>query len=105
MYEIKKPTMNNQIYQTTDTLEVAYLLSVGFSYKKTEVLDDERIAFVFDFTDELNNEITKFRSGKALVEPTKFHYNYVKLLAEIHSLKSRQKWQGLKSFRPPKHNW
>jgi ribosomal protein L1 len=68
-------------------------------------LDDNRIAFIFNFSEELNNEIVKFRTGKALVEPTKFHYNYVKLLAEIRSLKNKQKWQELKSFRHPKHNW
>jgi hypothetical protein len=48
-------------------------------------LDDDRIAFIFDFSKELSTEITKFRTGKALVEPIKFHYNYIKLLAEIRS--------------------
>jgi len=96
--------MNNQIYQTTDTLEVAYLLSAGFSYKEMIALDDERVAFVFELTKELNNEIVKFRAGKALVEPTKFHYNYTKLLAEIRSFQKKQKWISLKSFRHLKHN-
>jgi hypothetical protein len=97
--------MSTQIYQTTDTLEVAYLISVGFNYKEMIAVDDERIAFIFDFSEELNNEIVKFRTGKALVEPTKFHYNYTKLLAEIHSFKNKQKWQELKSFRHPGRNW
>jgi hypothetical protein len=96
--------MNNQIYQTTDTLEVAYLLSVGFNYKEMISVDDERVAFVFDLTKELSNEIAKFRAGKALVEPTKFHYNYTKLLADIRSLQKKQKWISLKSFRHLKHN-
>jgi hypothetical protein len=97
--------MNNQIYQTTDTLEVAYLISCGFNYKEMTFINDERVVFIFDFTKELSNEVTKFRAGKALIEPTKFHYNYIKLLAEIRSLKNKQKWQELKSFRHPKHNW
>jgi tRNA(Phe) wybutosine-synthesizing methylase Tyw3 len=87
--------MNNQIYQTTDTPEASYLVSCGFNYKDVFALDNERIVFVFDLTDELNNEIIKFKSGKALVEPTKFLYNYKKLISEVRSLKSKkQQWQS-----------
>jgi hypothetical protein len=86
--------MNNQIYQTTDTPEASYLVSVGFNYKDMFVIDNQRVVFVFDLTNELNNEIIKFRSGKALVEPTKFLYNYKKLVSEVRSLKSKkQQWQ------------
>jgi tRNA(Phe) wybutosine-synthesizing methylase Tyw3 len=87
--------MNNQIYQTTDTPEASYLVSCGFNYKDVFALNNERIVFVFDLTDELNNEIIKFKSGKALVEPTKFLYNYKKLISEVRSLKSKkQQWQS-----------
>jgi hypothetical protein len=96
--------MNNQIYQTTDTLEAAYLISIGFSYNQMIALDDDRIAFVFDYSEKLNQEVIKFKTGKALVEPTKFNYNYIKLLAEIHSFKKRQQWQKLKFFRHPQNS-
>ncbi|MFZ8804655.1 MAG: DUF5659 domain-containing protein [Candidatus Calescibacterium sp.] len=94
--------MENQTYQTTDTLEVAYLISIGFNYNQMIALDDDRIAFVFDYSEKLNQEVIKFKTGKALVEPTKFNYNYTKLLAEIRAFKKNQKWQRLKFFRPPK---
>jgi hypothetical protein len=94
--------MDNQIYQTTDTFEAAYLISIGFNYSQMIVLDDERVAFVFDFSEKLHQEVIKFKTGKALVEPTKFNYNYTKLLAEIRSFKKKQQWQRLKFFRPPK---
>jgi hypothetical protein len=97
--------MNNQIYQTTDTPEVAYLVSVGFNYKDMFALDNERVVFVFDLTNELNNEIIKFKSGKALVEPTKFLYNYKKLISEVRSLKSKkQQWQS-KFYRLKNQNY
>jgi hypothetical protein len=96
--------MNNQIYQTTDTPEAAYLVSVGFNYKDMFNLDNERVVFVFDLTNELNNEIIKFKSGKALVEPTKFLYNYKKLVSEVRSLKSKQKWQS-KSYNQKGQNY
>ena len=94
--------MENQTYQTTDTLEAAYLISIGFNYNQMIALDDDRIAFVFDYSEKLNQEVIKFKTGKALVEPTKFNYNYTKLLAEIRSFKKKQKWQRLKFFRHPK---
>jgi hypothetical protein len=94
--------MNNQIYQTTDTLEAAYLISIGFNYSQMIALDNDRVAFVFDFSEKLNQEVIKFKTGKALVEPTKFNYNYTKLLAEIRSFKKKQQWQRLKFFRHPK---
>jgi hypothetical protein len=97
--------MNNQIYQTTDTPEASYLVSVGFNYKDMFVIDNERVVFVFDLTNELNNEIIKFKSGKALVEPTKFLYNYKKLISEVRLLKSKQKWQGSKSYYQKRSNW
>ena len=94
--------MNNQTYQTTDTLEAAYLISIGFNYNQMITLDDDRIAFVFDYSEKLNQEVIKFKTGKALVEPTKFNYNYTKLLAEIKAFKKSQRWQRLKFFRHPK---
>jgi len=96
--------MDNQIYQTTDTLEAAYLVSAGFNYNQMVEVDQERVAFVFDFSDELHKEVIKFKSGKALIEPTKFLYNYKKLLVEIKHLKSKHQWQRLKSFRLPRTN-
>jgi len=96
--------MNNQIYQTTDTSEAAYLVSVGFNYKEMVHVDDERIAFIFDFSETLNKEVIKFRSGKALVEPTKFLYNYKKLLSEIRSLKPKKNQKYKNYFIKIKNN-
>jgi len=91
--------MNNQIYQTTDTPEVAYLVSCGFSYREMYLSDEEKVTFVFDANEELFKETRKFKSGKALVEPTKFLYNYRKLISEIRSLKSKNKFQKFKTYR------
>jgi len=97
--------MNNQIYQTTNSLEIAYLLSVGFRHKEILPVDDKRVACVFELTNELNNEIIKFSTGKGLVEPTKFYHNYKSLISEINSLKEKKQWQMSKSYNQPKNNW
>jgi hypothetical protein len=97
--------MNNQIYQTTDTPEAAYLVSCGFNYREMSLIDNETIAFIFDANKELLEESKKFKAGKALVEPTKFLYNYKKLLSEIRSLKKKYRWQKPKMFRSFNSKW
>jgi hypothetical protein len=97
--------MNNQIYQTNDTPEAAYLVSCGFNYKELSFIDDEIITFIFDANKELLEEVKKFKAGKALVEPTKFLYNYKKLISEVISLKKKYRWQKPKIYRPFNSKW
>jgi hypothetical protein len=97
--------MNSQTYQTTDTPEAAYLVSCGFNYKEMSFVDDEKIAFIFDATKELLEEAKKYKTGKALVEPTKFLYNFKKLLSDVQSLKKKHRWQKPKIYHSYKRKW
>jgi hypothetical protein len=83
--------MNNQIYQTTDTPQAAYLLLCGFKIKEMKFINDKQVAFFFDWSEKLEEEVQKFKRDEN--KHIAFLHNFKELQAKIYSLK-KQQWQS-----------
>jgi len=80
----------SQTYQTSDIKLVAYLLYCDFNYENVYLVDEKKAIFVFDKTNKLDKEVSKFLSGKGLVEPVKYINNINLCKSDIYNLKKQQ---------------
>ena len=58
-------------YSTTSLAQAAYLAVQGFTPRLVRV-DENSVAFQFDVTESLLDEIARFKSGTGLVSPLAF---------------------------------
>ncbi len=76
----------NNNYETKDLGIAAYLIAIGHSLKNHSKCDGETY-FIFDNDSQIQNEVNKFISRKALVEPVAFSQALRSLKSVIYAIK------------------
>jgi hypothetical protein len=79
--------MNNNIYETKDLYIAAYLIAIGHSLKSHSRYDGE-IYFVFDNNENIQQEVNKFISRKALVDPVAYSQSMKSLKSVLYAIKT-----------------
>ena len=79
--------MNNNIYETKDLYIAAYLIAIGHSLKNHSRYDGE-IYFVFDNNENIQQEVNKFISRKALVDPVAYSQSMRSLKSVLYAIKT-----------------
>ncbi len=83
--------MKQLIYETKDLYIAAYLIAIGHSLKSHSRYDGE-IYFVFDNNENIQQEVNKFISRKALVDPVA--YSQIYEIAEERTIRYKiWKWK------------
>jgi len=78
---------NNNTYETKDLYIAAYLIAIGHSLKNHSRYDGE-IYFVFDNNENIQQEVNKFISRKALVDPVAYSQSMKSLKSVLYAIKS-----------------
>ena len=73
-------------YETKDLYLAAYLIATGHMLKNHTKCDGETY-FIFEDNGEIQNEVNKFISRKALVEPVAFSQAMKSLKSVIYAIK------------------
>ena len=79
--------MKQLIYETKDLYIAAYLVAIGYSLKSHSRYDGE-IYFVFDNNENIQPEVNKFISRKALVDPVAYSQSMKSLKSVLYAIKS-----------------
>jgi hypothetical protein len=77
--------MSNQEYVTKDLYLTVYLLSIGNDPILRKEGSDDRFAFGFENSDNLQNEIKKFYERCAQVEPMQFCVSLKQLKSRMYN--------------------
>jgi hypothetical protein len=76
--------MDNDIFQTSDTVLAATLLSLAYQAIDYTSLDGRTVIY-FNNTPKLQKDLNKYWTRKLLVEPTTFQLNYKRIKTVIDS--------------------
>ena len=76
----------NTIYETKDLYLAAYLIATGHLLSDHSKCDGETY-FIFENSREIQNEVNKFISRKALVEPVAYSQAMKSLKSVIYAIK------------------
>lgn len=79
--------MKQIIYETKDLYIAAYLVAIGHILKSHSRYDGE-IYFVFDNNENIEREVNKFISRKALVDPVAFSQSMRSLKSVLYAIKT-----------------
>lgn len=77
--------MSNQEYVTKDLYLTVYLLSIGNDPILRKEGSDDRFAFGFSNSDDLQNEIKRFYERSAQVEPMQFCVSLKQLKSRMYN--------------------
>ena len=82
-------SMNDKDYVTNDTFQTAVFMSRGHSVREMDS-SEPRIKFIFDRTEQFEQDLADYLSGNLMVEPNILKSNMDRLYANIYNLRPKK---------------